>query len=97
MGRDSMKIGNDNIVTRTLLQAMGAGEEVRDVRHASKLNAVVEVALREATFAGTGANAIASRVMLCGDGSSGKVVCKTMAMIPDIASKTIAVVPDLAL
>lgn len=71
MGKERMKIGTDNIVIRQLLTAIGTSGDSGVLRRASKLNTVVEVALKDA-------KAIALRV---GDGSSKDMAGKTMAMV----------------
>lgn len=71
-----MKIGTDNIVIRQLLTAIGTSGDSKVLRRVSKLNTVVEVALKDA-------KAIALRVVLCGDGSSKDMAGKTMAMVPE--------------
>lgn len=71
-----MKIEYGNISIPKLFEAIGTVWDLKALRHRFKLSKVVEAALGDR-------KAITLRVVLCGDGTSGDIVGKTMAMVPE--------------
>lgn len=78
MGRVSVRIANQNLWIRQLLQEVVAGNEggIALFKRASKLNTLVVNFLQDA---GT---PLAVRVVICADGSKVEMVNKTMTMVP---------------